>query len=105
MVIKEKFGEPLSAVLKIFLKKKSTSPRTKSRGNLHHTPRPLLPLMPWLFNGLHSRCGTWNPRKGLWALPGGFVNALLTRLFRELVEETGLKVPVPVLRGSVKAQR
>jgi bifunctional NMN adenylyltransferase/nudix hydrolase len=45
------------------------------------------------------------PGKGLWALPGGFLNAnerLLTGAIRELKEETKLKVPEAVLKGSVK---
>lgn len=45
------------------------------------------------------------PGKGLWALPGGFVGAeqaLLESCLRELREETRLKVPVPVLKGSLK---
>lgn len=48
------------------------------------------------------------PGKGLWALPGGFIDpqeTLLEGCLRELREETRLKVPEPVLRGSLKAQR
>jgi bifunctional NMN adenylyltransferase/nudix hydrolase len=44
------------------------------------------------------------PGKGLWALPGGFLNAnesILTGTLRELREETKLKIPAPVLRGSI----
>ena len=47
------------------------------------------------------------PGKGLWALPGGFLNAETDKsvrdaAIRELKEETGIKVPVPVLIGSIK---
>ncbi len=45
------------------------------------------------------------PGKGLLALPGGFLNPsefLLDGAIRELYEETKLKVPEPVLRGSLK---
>lgn len=44
------------------------------------------------------------PGKGLWALPGGFLEgseSLLSGSIRELTEETGLKVPEKVLRGSL----
>ena len=49
------------------------------------------------------------PGQGAWALPGGFRNrsdkTLKETAIRELVEETGIKVPEKVLRGSiVKAQ-
>lgn len=44
------------------------------------------------------------PGKGMWALPGGFINQrekILDGVIRELREETRIKVPEPVLRGSV----
>jgi bifunctional NMN adenylyltransferase/nudix hydrolase len=50
------------------------------------------------------------PGRGLWALPGGFLNAdtdksVIDCAVRELREETGIKVPVPVLKGSIQGNR
>lgn len=47
------------------------------------------------------------PGKGLYALPGGFIHheeTLLNAMVRKLKEETQLKVPAPVIAGSVKHQ-
>lgn len=46
------------------------------------------------------------PGKGLWALPGGHLEmdeTLVNGVIRELREETKIKVPEPVLRGSIVA--
>jgi bifunctional NMN adenylyltransferase/nudix hydrolase len=48
------------------------------------------------------------PGAGQWALPGGFVETgerVIDSAIREVHEETGLKVPPKVLRGSVRAER
>ncbi len=50
------------------------------------------------------------PGKGLWALPGGYLNAktdksLQACMLRELREETKLKVPAPVLIGNIKQEK
>lgn len=49
-----------------------------------------------------------SPGKGLWALPGGHLNnneTFLEGAIRELREETALKVPEKVLRGSIFAEQ
>ncbi|WP_338461262.1 bifunctional nicotinamide-nucleotide adenylyltransferase/Nudix hydroxylase [Synechococcus elongatus IITB7] len=48
------------------------------------------------------------PGKGLIALPGGYIQqdeTVLEGMLRELREETGLKVPKPVLQGSIVENR
>jgi bifunctional NMN adenylyltransferase/nudix hydrolase len=50
------------------------------------------------------------PGRGLWALPGGYVNAnsdksVEAAMLRELREETQIKVPVPVLKGNIVRSR
>jgi bifunctional NMN adenylyltransferase/nudix hydrolase len=47
------------------------------------------------------------PGKGMWALPGGYLNpkeTLEQGMLRELREETRLKVPEPVLQGCIQAR-
>lgn len=47
----------------------------------------------------------FQPGKGLLALPGGFLKSDLTleeNAIRELKDETNIKIPVPVLKGSIK---
>ena len=50
------------------------------------------------------------PGRGLWAMPGGYLNAktdksIIDGMLRELREETGLKVPLAVLRSSITATK
>ncbi|MBU2724805.1 bifunctional nicotinamide-nucleotide adenylyltransferase/Nudix hydroxylase [Acidithiobacillus ferridurans] len=48
------------------------------------------------------------PGKGLLALPGGFIDQrerIADGMLRELKEETNIKIPLPVLRGSIKSSR
>lgn len=48
------------------------------------------------------------PGKGLWALPGGFLNAnekIEDARIRELIEETKINVPELVLRGSIVCEK
>jgi len=50
------------------------------------------------------------PGRGLWALPGGYVNANTDKsveaaMLRELREETQIKVPAPVLKGNIVRSR
>lgn len=48
------------------------------------------------------------PGKGLWAISGGFLNPaerIEDAMIRELREETKIKVPEPVLRGSIQASK
>ena len=45
-----------------------------------------------------------HPGKDKWAMPGGFLNqdeTIVDGMVRELIEETGLKIPKKVLKGSI----
>lgn len=49
-----------------------------------------------------------NPGKGLWALPGGFLEEkerLIDSLIRELIEETQIDVSIPELKSNIKHMR
>lgn len=49
-----------------------------------------------------------HPGRSLWALPGGYLDineSILDGVIRELKEETNLRVPEPVLRGSIFSER
>ena len=49
-----------------------------------------------------------HPGKGLWALPGGYLEhniTIMDNMIKELREETCVKVPDKVLRGSIKEQK
>lgn len=105
---KGKFGEPLSAVFENLLEEeKHITAYKKSWESAPYAPTFVTADAVVIQSGciLAVERGQY-PGKGLWALPGGFIGQnerVADAAIRELVEETGLKVPVPVLRGSVKA--